>query len=140
MRSKIVGSEAWLSEPPQPGDLVEFELGLGIDGKPDGRPRWNHDFDRGGTGIWCRGLASSFTPTGELLVDFLNPETGWSECWSFPQNGSSVQRTGWVRRFWTRPASCECGAVKVWGRGPHSVWCPMYTTHTSDGTNSALES
>lgn len=108
------------------GDLVEFELGRGVDGRIDGRPRWNHDRDRGATGQWCQGVVSGWTPSSELLVDFLNPVTGWSECWSFPGSGFSEERPGWVRAHVQPSPACECGALKVWGRGPHSPWCPMH--------------
>lgn len=110
----------------QIGAAVEFELGIGIDGKLDGRPRWNHERDRGGTGRWCAGKLSGRTPHGDWLVDFLNPVTGWSECWSFPSDPFAAARPGWLRPSQGEETPCECGAFRVWGKGPHSKWCPRY--------------
>lgn len=110
----------------QVGAAVEFELGIGIDGKVDGRPRWNHERDRGGTGRWCAGKLSGRTPHGDWLVDFTNPVTGWSECWSFPADPLAAARPGWLRPSKQEGATCECGASRIWGQGPHSVWCPRY--------------
>lgn len=107
------------------GMVVEFELGLGLDGRMDGRPRWNHERDRGATGQWCRGMISGQTPGGDWLVDFHNPVTGWSECWSFSTRGGRDKRPGWLRAPGAEAPTCECGAARVWGRGPHSDWCPM---------------
>jgi hypothetical protein len=108
----------------KPGDVVELELGRDPKGRLDGFPRWIEHEDRGPTGVWQRAQILDVTSEDVCLVQYVNPVTHTREVWPFPGLGFTDGRPGWPREL--VPRRCECGALKVYGGGPHSHWCPMY--------------
>ena len=116
----------------KPGDEVEFELRRSTDGLGlEPFPRWDGERDRGGSSVWCRGIAERWTNVYSLEIVYENPHNGRLEQWVWPLDGFSKNRTGWVRainQVWKRP-KCECGSETV-NLGSHSTWCPKVYIRT----------
>lgn len=114
-----------------PGDMVEFELGRNDSGTIDGYPRWLDHEDRGPTGVWQAARVAEVTGGDVCVIEYRNPVTQSWEIWPFAGFGWDDDRPGWPRPV--EPRSCECGALKTLGSGPHSDWCPLYDPRLSPG-------
>lgn len=109
----------------KPGDLVEFELRRDFStGQPSPFPRWDDSEDRGGSGCWCQAIVTAWHEDA-LETHFFNADTGRHEVWFWNKREFEKNKLGWLRPVAMR--RCECGAIKTWGSGPHSSWCPLYT-------------